>query len=303
MDKTELAIIGRGPAGLSAAIYTGRAGIKTLVLGKQPKIASGDYEIDNYFSFPDGTTGKDLIDLGVRHAERFGAKFLDEMVLAVHMNQDMTYTIKTKKGEVKTCAIILATGVSRVKPGIKNLDEYDGKGVSYCVSCDGFFYKNKPVMVLGEGDYAANQAVELLNYTPEVKVCTQGKKPTMDQNSLDMLSQHDIPVIKKKIETLAGENGLSSVAFDDGEQMEVHGLFIAMGEASSTDFAKSLGILTEGVYITADDNQATNLPGVFAAGDCTGGFLQISVAVGEGATAARSAIGHVKKNCRKKEAE
>ncbi len=293
MSIKDVAIIGQGPAGLSAAIYTARAGLDTIVLGCAPKVA-GDYDIDNYFGFPQGIKGHELIELGCDHAAKYGAEITCERVLSIHMEPDDTFKIKTDSGEHRARAVILATGVSRVRPGIKNISEYEGKGVSYCVSCDGFFFKNKKVFVVGEGVFAANQAMELKEYTPHVSIYTQGKRPDMPDSYMQRLQEMEIPVLTDKIVRLEGEQFLEKVQFEDSSTTEVDGLFVAMGEASSLDFAYSLGITTQKIFIEADHDQKTNIPGVFAAGDCVGRFLQISVAVGEGAIAARSAINHLK---------
>ncbi|WP_028574381.1 NAD(P)/FAD-dependent oxidoreductase [Desulfonatronovibrio hydrogenovorans] len=294
MKKTDIIIIGQGPAGLSAAIYTARAGLKTMVLGCDPKVA-GDYVIDNYFGFPESVTGKELIQLGCQHAQKFGAELRCEKVLGIHQDQAKGFVVKTDRSEVQARAIILATGVSRVRPGIGNISEFEGKGVSYCVSCDGFFYKKKKVIVLGEGVFAANQALELKNYTARISICTQGKKDNISKEYHDLLEKNQIPVLTEKITTLKGGAFLEKAIFSDGREEDVDGLFLAMGEASSLDFAYSLGVTTRGVFIEADHDQRTNVPGVFAAGDCVGRFLQISVAVGEGAIAGHSAITYLKK--------
>ena len=299
MSVKDVAIIGQGPAGLSAAIYTSRAGLDTLIIGCAPKVA-GDYDIDNYFGFPAGIKGNELIELGCEHAAKYGTQLSCEKVLAIHMQPDMTFKIKTDYGEYQARTVILATGVSRVRPGIKNISEYEGKGVSYCVSCDGFFFKGKKVVVVGEGVFAANQAIELKEYTPYVSICTQGKEPEIPENYMQHLQELDIEIMKGKIQNLEGEQFLEKAHFEDGTTLDVDGLFVAMGEASSLDFAYSLGITTQKNFIEADHEQKTNVPGVFAAGDCVGRFLQISVAVGEGAIAARSAIKYIK-GLRKKE--
>ncbi|MFW5735535.1 MAG: NAD(P)/FAD-dependent oxidoreductase, partial [Oceanidesulfovibrio sp.] len=140
-------------------------------------------------------------------------------------------------------------------------------------------------------------ALELTNYTTDITIVTQGKTPEMSEDFRTQLENASIPVLEKKVVRLEGENGLERLVFDDDETMDAEGLFVAIGEASSSDFAYALGILRNGVFLVADDKKATNIPGVFAAGDCLGGFLQISVAVGEGAIAAKSAISHVKKQC------
>lgn len=297
MESVDILIIGQGPAGLSAAIYTARAGMRTQILGCAPKVA-GDYEIDNYFGFTETISGKDLIERGKAQAARFGADICCDRVLGIHHGETGAFVIKTEDKEIEAAAVILATGVSRVRPGISNLGDYEGKGVSYCVSCDGFFMRGKPVVVVGEGNFAANQALELLQYTPNVKICAQGKELSMGEEFLRRLEEHGIPILKGKIATLAGENGLEKVKLESGEEIEAQGLFVAMGQASSSDFAYSLGVMRNGQFIDTDRDQRTNVPGVFAAGDCVGRFLQISVAVGEGALAGRAAISHVKERRR-----
>jgi thioredoxin reductase (NADPH) len=143
MQETEVLIIGQGPAGLSAAIYTGRAGIGTMILGCDPKIA-GDYTIDNYFGFQDAISGKNLIERGVGQAARFGVRMECDRVLSIHFGESGGYIIKTESGmEIRALSVILATGVSRNRPAIDGLEKYEGRGVFYCVSCDGFFFKNR----------------------------------------------------------------------------------------------------------------------------------------------------------------
>jgi thioredoxin reductase (NADPH) len=297
MEQTEILIIGQGPAGLSAALYTARAGIATLLIGMEPKVA-GDYRIDNYFGFPEAITGKELIERGTRQAEQFGVTIMRERALSMHYNDNAGYNVKTDRREINSCAVILATGIERKKPALKNLSEYEGRGVSYCVSCDGYFFKDKRIMVIGEGNYAANQALELLAYSHAVRICTMGEKPAINADFMKQLAAASIPVMEQKLSMLKGGKNLSHVVLDSGEELPVDGIFVAVGEASSVDFAKSLGIIADGNFIQVDHEQKTNAPGIFAAGDCTGNFLQISVAVGEGARAAKSAIEYVKKLCR-----
>jgi thioredoxin reductase (NADPH) len=293
MEHTQCLIIGAGPAGLSAAIYTARAGMSTVVAGCEPKIA-GDYDIDNYFGFPETITGRELIDRGKNQAERFGAKLECQRVLAVHMADDGSFACKTDKTEYTADAIIIAAGVNRVRPGIANIADFEGKGVSYCVSCDGFFYRGRKVAVVGEGNYAANQALELTNFTSDVSIFTQGKTPEMGNGFADKLAAAGINVSTDKIVSLSGEPALSTAQMADKTSIAIEGLFVAMGQASALDFAKTLGVLSKGAFIEADHDQKTNIPGVFAAGDCVGHFMQISVAVGEGAKAGRAAIAHIK---------
>jgi len=298
MKESELIIIGQGPAGLSAGIYTSRAGINTTIIGYEPRI-SGDYDIDNYFGFPETISGKELVGRGLKQALRFGVTINSDRVIGIHFDDTGKYIVKTEKDEYRTCSIILATGVSHKKPKIPDVDKYDGKGISYCVSCDGFFFKGKKVIVAGEGIYAANQALDLVNYTTDVTICTLGAKSTITDEFMKQLSAKDIKVMENSITSLHGDLNLEKITFNDGSEMNASGIFVALGDASSVDFAKTLGIFTEGNFIQVDREMKTNAPGIFAAGDCTGGFLQISVAVGEGAVAGKSAIEYVRNNCRK----
>lgn len=299
MDQVELVIIGAGPAGLSAAIYAARAGVQVEVIGCTPKFA-GDYDIDNYFGFPETISGRELQARGIKQAARFGAVANCEQVLGIHQEEDGTFKVKTEQREIKAGAVILATGVSRVRPGIKNLSEYEGKGVSYCVSCDGFFFRNKKVVVLGESLFAANQALDLKHYTPDVVICANGKQTNIGKELQQALELAGIPIVTQKVARLEGQNGLERLVLEDGTTLDAYGLFVALGEAGAGNFALTLGLERRGEFIVVDEEQKTNIPGVFAAGDCTGGFMQISVAVGEGAKAGHAAINYIRTVCRKK---
>jgi len=300
MRKTQLVIIGQGPAGLSAAIYAARANIDTIVMGLRPKI-DGDYDIENYFGFADVVKGSDLMSAGRAQTVKAGAELLEERVLGVHWADDgQGFAVKTETGHYKACSLIIAAGVSRIRPGIKGFEDYDGKGVSYCVSCDGPFSRDKPVLVLGEGIYAADCALELLTYTADVTVCANGKQLTIPKDLLDQLADKNITIVPDKIELLEGSGGLERVVFADGSTRDAFSMFVAMGEASTTSFAKTIGLEQDDKgSIKVDEMMHTNMPGIFAAGDCVGRFKQIAVAVGEGALAAREAITYVKQTCPK----
>jgi thioredoxin reductase (NADPH) len=180
--------------------------------------------------------------------------------------------------------LILAMGKSRKQPNIKGLQNFEGKGISYCAVCDAFFFRGKNVAVLGNGNYARHEAEYLSNVANSVIVLTNGE---------DTKDIEGFEVISKKISHLEGTERLERIVFDEGS-IEVDGLFVAQGFAGATELATKLGVMCNDGNIIADENCKTNLDGCFAAGDCIGGILQLSTAVGEGAKAALSAIKYVK---------
>lgn len=277
----DVIILGTGPAGISASLYTARAGMETLALGKDGGALEKTERIENYYGFPQPVSGRELIQNGVAQAERLGVRVVRAEVLGISF--DGTFSVQTEEEAFTAPQVILATGSSRKSPKIEGLKGYEGHGVSYCAVCDGFFYRKKEVAVLGEGDYALHEARELLPLASKVTVLTGGL-------AAKAAFPPEIEVITKKISALRGEETLKSVEFEDGAFLPVSGFFVAVGAAGSADLAKKLGAETEGPSIRTDRNGRTNIPGLYAAGDCTGGLLQIAKAVGDGAAAGISAI-------------
>lgn len=290
---SNIIIIGYGPAGISAALYTSRAGIDTTIIGKDYGALSKADKIENYYGFKQPISGRELIEDGIAGAKRLGAAVINDEVVGISYGDKLT--VITKEKDYTADSVIIATGTSRFAPKIKGLKEYEGHGVSYCAVCDAFFYKSKDVAVLGEGEYALHEALELLPTSRNVTILTNGKQPTVK-------IPDKIKVNTTEIASLAGENLLGSVLFRDGSTLSTSGLFIAVGTAGSTDLAKKLGAAVENNRILVDDNMATNIPGLYAAGDCTGGLLQISKAVYEGAKAGTQVIQFIRKQKNKKSA-
>ena len=189
-----------------------------------------------------------------------------------------SYLVKTEQNTYLAKAVILATGVARKTPAIKNITQFEGKGVSYCAICDAFFYRKKDVAVIGAGEYALHEARELLNTTSSVTILTNG-------SNLDVVPDSQLRVITTPIQSINGTNSVSGVTFQDGSMIPVSGVFVAVGIAGSTSFARTLGAAIDGNKIVVDEHMATNIPGLYACGDATGGLLQIAKAVYEGAVA------------------
>ncbi|WEL20433.1 Thioredoxin reductase [Halorhabdus sp. BNX81] len=281
----DVAIIGGGPAGLAAAVYTARADQETLVFDKGGGTTRDVDWMENVYGFPEGASGPELVDVGREQATKFGAKIVEEEVVQVGEDGD-GYRIETEVDEYEVKGVILATGASYETPAIPHVDDYEGGGVSYCVECDAFFYRDKPVAVVGAGNYAAKEAMMLLDYTDDVRVLTNGNAIDMDDALLDQLEGEGIPVIEEPVDHIVGDEVVEGVELDAGEQLDVEGVFIALGAAGGTDIADMLGIPRDGSYLDVDEDQYTGVDRVYAAGDLTGGQRQVNVSVGEGTTAA-----------------
>lgn len=295
MEEYDIIIIGGGPAGLSAGVYTARANKRTLILDKPGEGALKKVKhMENYLGFPDGISGEELLNLGRRHAEKFGAKIIEEEAVAIKPSEDDAYIVETPAREFKCQGIIIATGVKRARPRVKNLEGFEGRGVSYCVTCDGFFFKDAPVGVLGSGDYAAKEAIELLNYTPKITLFTNGEKLEVTESLREQLEKNNIEIVEEKVEEAVGNQALEGIKLANGEVRKIRGLFVAIGTMGAGDFAKYLGLTAEDSTIVVDKNQSTGVPRVYAAGDCTGGNKQVAIAIGEGANAAINLISELR---------
>lgn len=284
-------IIGKGPAGLSAALYTVRSNLKTLVIGRNDsKLIKAD-KIDNYFGFAETVSGKQLLTDGERQVKRLGAEVVEGEVISIEKGNN--FTVTATSGQYSCKAVLLATGQPHRAIRIENLVKFEGKGVSYCSTCDGFFYNNLKVGVLGNKDFAVNEANELLAFTKDVTIYTNGRNMDVSSKYNEQLKQFKIEM--RQILKLDGLEFLQRIHFNDGTSEEIDGIFVAYESASSIDFARKLGILSEGNTVVTDEKQQTNLEGLFAAGDCASNFRQISVAVGQGALAGKAIAEHIKR--------
>ena len=283
---SKVIIIGGGPAGVSAALYTQRAGFETVILEKGVGALGKAHAIENYYGFVEPIPGPELYENGLAQAKRLGVEVINTEVYALGFQSSLE--VITKAGTIPGDAIILATGSTRNVPKIKGIKEFEGKGVSYCAVCDGFFHKGKEVAVLGAGDYALHEALELVPIVGGVTLLTNGEP-------LEVELPDTIKLNEKKIKEITGEGLLSQVIFEDDSAIEISGLFVAQGTAGSTDLARKLGVATEGNKIVVNENMATNIPGIYSAGDCTGGMLQVAKAVYDGALCASSVIADLRK--------
>jgi len=283
----DVVVIGQGPAGVSAAVYAVRSGLSVLLIGRDTGSLAKADKIENYYGFVDPVSGPDLLQRGLDQASRLGIERVQDEVTGIRWED--TFLVEMPTRHVQAVSIVLATGMPRRKAAVPGLAAYEGRGVSYCATCDGFFYRGKTVAVIGNGAYALKEAAELKPFAATIYLLTNGRELETDVADAELVIRQD------KIARLEGDDEkVRRLVLTNGDTLDVDGVFVAEGTASALDLALKLGLDNDGKVILADKQQATNLPGLFAAGDCTGGLLQIAVAVGEGAQAGMSAAAYVR---------
>jgi len=296
MDKIEkVVVLGAGPAGLSAALYAARAELNPLVLtgmqlGGQASLTN---TIENYPGFPDGVGGAELGELFQKQAEHFGARIEFDSVTGVDFSSK-PFKVKTYDKEIETQTVIIATGASPVKLKVPGEDEFLGKGVSYCATCDGWFFKDKKVAVVGGGDSALEEGLFLTRYASEITIIH--RRDAFRAGALLQKRMHDNKKIKLQLDSVVKEirgNGkvenvlVENVKTGEQSSLEVDGVFIFIGHTPNNDLYKGQLDLDERGFIKVDPKMRTSVEGVYAAGEAADSeFKQVVVSAGMGAAAA-----------------
>lgn len=301
--KTELIIIGAGPAGLTASIYASRYGIQNVVIGALSggQVAES-HLIDNYPGV-ENISGADLAKKMFQHAEKYGVEIIPTEATSIKKGSK-GFEIETTNGKnITSQAIIFATGTQRKKLNAKGEEKFYGKGVSYCATCDGFFQKNKEVAVIGGSDSAAGAAVYLSGIAKKVYLIYRKKELRCEQYWKKLLKRaKNVEVLTDTTVSEIGGNGqvegIKTNQLGGAERaIGVTGVFIEVGAEPKTALAKKIGVETdEAGYIIIKENGSTSIEGVWAAGDATSGsdkLKQIITAASEGAIAARSAAKYI----------
>lgn len=301
MKKERVVIIGSGPAGLTAALYTARAQLAPVViagsqLGGQVAIT---HEIENYPGFPDGLSGPELVERMKTHAENFGAKVEFDMVENVDFSRGSPFLVETMGGEYLADAVIVTIGADPRRLGVPGEEEHIGAGVSYCGTCDGFFFRGKDIVVVGGGDSAVEEAIFLTRFASSVNIIHRrdqlraGVQLQQRAFSSEKISFTWNSVVE---EIIGGDGGVHAVRLKNRETgavwvKPIEGVFIFIGhDPNNAPFGGQIA-LNENGYIITDQRYRTNVDGVFAAGEIQDElWRQVATSVGQGTSAAMSAI-------------
>jgi len=299
-DAYDVIIVGGGPAGLTAALYTARHNLMTLVLEgrKTGGRALEAHRVDNYPGFPDGVNGQDLMEKMIQQALRFGAEIRNETVVGLSDFGDLKM-VNTRMGFYQAKSVVVATGVSRKSLSVPGENEYKGRGVSYCGVCDGPFFRDKTVAIVGSGHEAIHD-IEVLSETAAKVYAIPGRKG-YSEDFPELTRIRENPKVELKtgadVKEIGGSDFVEYVTLDGAvqERLSLDGVFIILEHVPTAGILRKAGISTDdGGCVIVDGDVETNIEGVFAAGDCTCEGMQIVTAAGMGAKAALSAMKHVK---------
>ena len=293
----DVIIIGGGPAGLSAAIYASRQGMKTLVISELPggRISEA-HHVENWLGFQG--SGFDLSQKFLEHSKMYGAEFINNSVKDIK-KKEKNFIVSTEEAKYESKTIILAMGMQHRKLNVPGEEELFGKGVSYCYTCDGPLFKGKIVADIGGADSACNGALFLSEYAEKVYLIYRKDKLRGEKITIDKICENPkIEVLyTTNVSEIKGDKQVESVILDNGKELKVDAVFIEIGHVPLTAIAKDLGIeLNEKGFVKSDDHRKTNVDGVFVAGDiCANNIIkQVVSGASDGAVAALSAFGYIK---------
>ncbi|KKN50261.1 hypothetical protein LCGC14_0634530 [marine sediment metagenome] len=298
LSKTfDLIVLGGGPTAIACAIYAARFAMDILVIGKTfGGLIATTHIVENYPAIT-SISGQGLMDMFREHMQSLNIPYISDEISSIEHANDH-FVLHSFFQNFKALTICIATGSERKKLGIPGEEEFVGKGVSYCATCDGPFYKDKVVCVIGGSDSAAKEALFLAQNTKKVYIIYRGEEIRAEPiNKKRVYENEKIEIIyKTQIVEIKGENSVRSVVFDNGKEFEIDGVFIEIGSIPNSDLAKNLGIETnEKGEININRKSETNIPGIFAAGDVADApFKQAITGVAEGVIAAYSAFDYAK---------
>jgi thioredoxin reductase (NADPH) len=281
--------VGGGLAGISAAIYLGRALRDVLLIDSGESLAIWEPEVQNYLGFPDSIDGRELLRRGRQQAERYGAEFVREEVERI-WREDRGFKLKAKRSEFECQRLLMATGIYHLPPKIPAVNDCIGKSMFFCKDCDGYRVQGKSVIIAGHNDEAVEYALAILSFTERVVLLTNGEVPHWNQEHEQWLREYHIPIHIEKILNVQHEDGcLRSLSLANGEKLLADCLFTTRGDVCHNHLARQLGAALDNEgQIVVDKCQRTSVPGLYAAGCVTPTNCQMIIAAGDGATAAQA---------------
>jgi len=295
MQTEKVVIIGSGPAGLAAALYTGRAGLKPVVLsglelGGQISLT---YDVDNYIGFPEGTSGPDLIELMTQHVNKFDANIVFDEVTEVNFRTGPPFTVKTSGNEYAAEAVVVATGASPRRLKVPGEERLIGHGISFCATCDGFFFKDKDVLVIGGGDSALEESIFLTRFAKRIRVIHRRDELRAGEQLKKAAFAHEKIefILDSVVEEILGEEKvrgarIKNVKTGEESSLEAEGIFIFIGHYPNSKLFTDQLEMTEEGYLITDEKMMTSVQGVFAAGEIQDRlYRQIATSVGQGSGA------------------
>lgn len=299
-ETYDVIVLGGGPAGLTASIYTARHGLRTLLLERKSLggRARDAHMIENFPGFPDGIPGSELMDRFVAQAKKFNVDFRIDTVIGLHLDSDPK-TVSTRAGVYQANAVVIATGIQRKQLRVAGETEFKGRGVSYCSICDGPFFANKVVAVVGSGKEAVEDALNLAGIARRVYFVTGSKGFGEGLEELCELSKNErVELIEGvDVESIGGKDYVTHITLkgDADRKLRVDGVFIILEHVPITDIIREAGVETDETgCIKVDRQQQTSAEGVFAAGDCVCGGMQVVTSAGEGGKAGLAALRYIK---------
>lgn len=298
-DFYDVIIVGKGPGGISASLYLARAKYSVLVVGRDYGALEKAEKIENYYGFPGGISGIELAKRGIEQAQSLGVEVECGEVCGITASYGSPneFTLEfinaeNEKRQIRALSVLLATGKIRRGLKIPGFKEGEGKGLSYCAVCDAFFYKGKSVGVIGNGAYALSEIEALLPLASEVTLFTNGEPLALPREHFPDNIKIEEGLLEEIL--ISGERVSGVAVNSSGSRIKIKldGIFVALGTAGGGDFAATLGLPLEekngSFSIKVNQDYSTGIPGLFAAGDLTGGFLQVANSVAQGAFSAQS---------------
>lgn len=297
VERYDVVIIGQGPAGLQAAIHASRRKVKVVLLGRIEASSLYKAHIENYCFLQGPVSGEEMLEEGRRQAQGFGADFVDEDTIEITKRGDLYEVVTESQKHLLTKAIIMAMGTSRKRLKVPGERELIGKGVSYCVDCDAFFYKGKTVAVVGNGSAAATGALTLISIAKQVHLIS--KVPGISETLKRQIRESSVIWHDGRwVEKILGNREVEGIVLDNGDRLDVEGVFIELGAKGAIELAVRLGVALDKEhinYIVTNKRQETNISGIYAAGDICGPPFQVAKAVGEGCIAGLEAAKYAKR--------